>query len=160
MLPAAWDHPGTWARCLRWGGMGGCRSRGRFFFRWLDPFLKGGAPLKEVVRTRPPNSAGGVAACDKMKRLPLHPVPGAGLRSRVHCWPCSEVAQNSPASLVDNARPSACDEKHTPSHPHPQWDSREPELSPTHMGPLRTSRPRAQELQCSYPRRGRGDLRR
>ena len=89
-----------------------------------------------MVRTTPPNSAGGVAACDKMKRLPLHPVPVPGLRSPVHCWPCSEMAQNSPASLVDNARPSACDEKHTPSHLHPQWDSRAPELSPTHMGPL------------------------
>ena len=54
--------------------VGGCRSRGRAFCRRLDPLLKGGAPLQEVAGAPHPNSAGGVAACDMMKRLPLHPV--------------------------------------------------------------------------------------
>lgn len=56
------------------GECGRVQVPGQGFCRRLDPLLKGGAPLQEVAGAPHPNSAGGVAACDNMKRLPLHPV--------------------------------------------------------------------------------------
>ena len=70
-----------------------------------------------------PHSAGGWGvACDKMKGLPLYPVPGAGLCSQVHRQPCPEMAQNSHRPCWWLALTPLPGMKNTPPlHPHPQW---------------------------------------